>query len=250
MNASRRKMLAGLTGGAGLVAAARIASKYGLVPPDSGGIYGPGETLTYATQRLLTAHHSMAREFSRSEISKALPVNGPPPASDIYERLQAGRFADWRLRVDGLVERPQLLSLAELKRWPLASQITMHTCEEGWSAIVEWTGVTLGQALRAAGVKAGAKYVVFFPFDSDAFGVESIDMDDAWHPQTLLAYGMNGRELPDEHGAPVRLRVARQMGYKSVKYLARIWVTDSLGGVRKELGHKPPEFGYAWYAGI
>ncbi len=251
MNRSRRSLIAtGLAGAAGLAVAARLADRYGLIPPDHGGLYGPGETLTYASQRLLTARHSLAREFHRSQISQAFPVNGPPPGNDTYQSLLAGKFAAWRLRVDGLVARPLRLSLAELRAYPETSQITLHQCEEGWSAIAEWTGVQLSQVLRAAGVSEGARYVVFFPWDDDAFGVESLDMADALHPQTLLAYGMNGAELPTAHGAPLRLRVARQVGYKSVKYLSRVWVTESLAGVEKELGYPPPDFGYSWWAGI
>src|SRR5580704_12470663 len=244
---SRRKLIAaGLAtaaGASGLTVAARLASRYGLIPPDHGGIYGAGETLTYAAQRLLMSRHSLAREFDRSQISKAFPVNGPPPEREAYQSLLAGGFADWRLTVDGLVARPSSFSLAELRRYPSRSQITMHTCEEGWSVIAEWTGVPLSYVLNLAGVLPQAKYVVFFPFDESW---DSLDMPDAFHPQTLLAYGMNGQELPTPHGAPVRLRVARQLGYKSVKYLSRITVTDTLAHIGKGLGSSAPETGYSW----
>ncbi len=250
-NLSRRGMirtgLATAAGASGLAIAARLADRYGLIPPDHGGVYGVGETLTYASQRLLTSHHSLAREFDRSRISKDFPVNGMPPEKEKYQRLLAGGFADWRLQVDGLVARPSSFSLAELKSYPSRTQITMHTCEEGWSSIAEWTGVPVSYLLSLVGVHPQASYVVFFPFD-DAW--ESLDMADAWHPQTLIAYGMNGGELPTPHGAPVRLRVARQLGYKSVKYLSRITVTDSLKNIGKGLGSSSPEVGYSWYAGI
>jgi DMSO/TMAO reductase YedYZ molybdopterin-dependent catalytic subunit len=248
---SRRKLITtGLAAAAGacvLGVAARLADRYGLIPPDHGGIYGVGETLTYAAQRLLMSHHSLAREFNRSDISKVFPVNGEPPENEMYRRLMAGGFADWRLTVDGLVARPMRLSLAELKRLPSRTQITHQACEEGWSFIAEWTGVPLSDVLNLAGVRSEAKYVVFFPFDTNW---DSLDMDDAWHSQTLLAYAMNGQELPAPHGAPVRLRVARQLGYKSVKYLSRITVTDTLKDIGSGLGSISPEIGYSWYAGI
>ncbi len=167
--------------------------------------------------------------------------------SEVYQRLLAAGFADWRLTVDGLVARPSSFSLAELKGRPSRSQITHQACEEGWSFIAEWTGVPLSYILTLVGVRPQAKYVVFFPFDESW---DSLDMPDAWHPQTLLAYAMNGQDLPTPHGAPVRLRVARQLGYKSIKYLSRITVTDTLKNIGQGLGSISPEEGYSWYAGI
>jgi DMSO/TMAO reductase YedYZ molybdopterin-dependent catalytic subunit len=248
---TRRKLItSGLTvaaGAFGLGVAARLADRYGLIPPDHGGVYGVGETLTYAAQRLLISHHSLAREFNRSEISNVFPINGPPPENESYQLQVANGFADWRLTVDGLVAHPSSFSLADLKRSPSRSQITHQACEEGWSFIAEWTGVPLSHVLNVVGVHRQAKYVVFFPFDENW---DSVDMPDAWHPQTLLAYGMNGRELPIPHGAPVRLRIARQLGYKSVKYLSRITVVDTLKNIGNGLGSISPEIGYSWYAGI
>lgn len=174
-------------------------------------------------------------------------MNGDPPRTRIYERLLGRGFEDWRLAVDGLVARPLSLSLGELKGFPARTQITHQACEEGWSFIAEWTGVPLSFILNLAGVSARAKYVAFFPFDESW---DSLDMADAWHPQTLLAYGMNGGELPTPHGAPLRLRVARQLGYKSIKYLSRITVTDRLRDIGSGLGSISPEIGYSWYAGI
>jgi DMSO/TMAO reductase YedYZ molybdopterin-dependent catalytic subunit len=231
----------------GLAVAARLADRYGLVPPDHGGIYGVGETLTYAAQRLLTSHHSMAREFDRSQITRVFPVDGKPPENDAYQRLLSGKFADWRLTVDGLVARPTVFSLADLKRFPSRTHITQQACEEGWSFIAEWTGVPLSMILSAAGISASAKYVVFFPFDENW---DSLDLPDAFHPQTLIAYGLNGEELPAPHGAPARLRVPRQLGYKNIKYLSRITVTDSLKNIRNGKGSVSPDYGYSWYAGI
>ena len=248
---SRRKLIttgiAAAAGVAGLGVAARLAKRYGLAPPDHGGIYGLGETLTYASQRLLT-RHSLAREFSRSQISKPPFPNEIPPLNEAYKRLQAGGFADWRLSINGMVARPTSFSLDQLKSYPSHSQITMVQCEEGWSYIAEWIGVTLSQILQAVEVHPQARYVVYFSIDPDWW--ESIDMSDALHPQTFLAYGMNGDELPVGNGGPLRLRVSRQLGYKSVKYITHLTVTDSLKGFGKGLGSAAPEGGYAWYAGI
>lgn len=232
---------------AGLTGAIRLADRFGLLPPDHQGLYGIGETLTYASQRLLMGHESLAREFSRSEISSVVPINGRPPTHDTYQRLLADGFRDWRLTVEGLVSRPSTFSLAELKSYPSHSQITHQACEEGWSFIAEWTGVRLSHVLDLVGVDPRARYVVFFPYD-DFW--ESIDMADALHSQTYLAYGMNGRDVPTPHGAPVRLRVARQLGYKSIKYLSRVVVTDTLKPFGKGVGGVNAEDGYSWWAGI
>jgi len=247
---SRRKLLAGAsvaTGAAGLTVAARLARRYGLIPPDSGGIFGAAETLTYASQRILMARHPLAREFDRSQISRATPVNGDPPEDETYQRLQTDDFANWKLSVDGLVARPASFTLAELKRFPPRTQITHLACEEGWSFIAEWTGVPLSYLLNLTGVLPQARYVAFFPFD---ISWDSLDMSDALHPQTLLAYTMNGQPLTIPHGAPLRLRVTRQLGYKSVKYLSHILVTDTLKSIRNGLGSISPDLGYSWYAGI
>jgi DMSO/TMAO reductase YedYZ molybdopterin-dependent catalytic subunit len=246
----RRLITTGLTaiaGASGLAAAARIADRYGLIPPDHRGIYGAGETLTYASQRLLTSRGSRAREFSRSQISKVAPINGPTPSAFDYQRMLARHFAEWQLGVDGLVARPSSFSLEDLKGFPVTSHITHQACEEGWSFIAEWTGVQLSHVLNLVGISPRAKYIVFYAFD-DLW--ESIDMNDAWHPQTLLAYGMNGENLPAPHGAPVRLRVPRQLGYKSLKYLGQITCVDSLKDIGQGLGSISPELGYSWYAGI
>ena len=248
---SRRKLItasiATTAGAAGLGVAARLAQKYGLVPPDHGGIYGLGETLTYASQRLLT-RHSLAREFPRSQISQPPFANATAPMNDAYKRLQAGAFLDWRLAVDGMVAQPASFSLADLKSYPSRSQITHLACEEGWSYIAEWTGVPLSHVLRLAGTHPKARYVVYRSIEPDWW--DSLDMADALHPQTLLAYGMNGGNIPTGNGGPLRMRVPRHLGYKSVKYITRLTVTDDLKKFGKGLGSSAPEAGYAWYAGI
>ncbi len=248
---SRRRLiitgLGALAGASGLAAAARLAERYGLIPPDHGGLYGLGESLTYASQRLLT-RHSFAREFPRSQISKPPFANGRPPADEVYQRTLARGFADWRLHVDGLVANPASFSLAELRNLPARSQITHLACEEGWSFIAEWIGVPLSHVLDLVGAAPRARYVVYFSIQNDWW--DSVDMADALHPQTLLTYAMNGGDLPPGHGGPLRLRVPRQLGYKSVKYLNRLTVTDSMKGFGEGLGSAAPEGGYAWYAGI
>jgi DMSO/TMAO reductase YedYZ molybdopterin-dependent catalytic subunit len=245
---SRRRLIGAGLGVAGLTAAEKLAARYGLVPPDGGGLYGPGETLTYAAQRVLT-RHSMAHEFDRSRISQrpfANPVD--PPLSDGFRKLQAGGFTDWRVTLDGMVSRPRSFSVEELRAMPARSQITSVQCEEGWNYIAEWTGVPLAHVLDVSGALPQARYVVYRSFQPDWW--ESIDMADALHPQTILAHRMNGAELPVPFGGPVRLRVPRQLGYKSVKYIARLTVTDDLKKFGKGLGSASPEGGYSWYAGI
>jgi DMSO/TMAO reductase YedYZ molybdopterin-dependent catalytic subunit len=239
--------LAAAAGLSGLAAAERIADRYGLVPPDHGGIYGPGATLTYAAQRLLT-RRSLAREFSRSQISQPPFANETAPPSDHFKRLQANGFKDWRLAIEGLVAQPMSLSADDIKRLPQRRQITEIACEEGWSYIAEWIGTPLVDVLRAAGIMPQARYVVYFSIEPAWW--ESIDMADALHPQTVVAYAMNDADLPVAFGGPLRLRVPRQLGYKSVKYINRLVVTDNLKQFGKGLGSASPEGGYAWYAGI
>jgi DMSO/TMAO reductase YedYZ molybdopterin-dependent catalytic subunit len=248
---SRRSLittgLAVTAGASGLAAADKLARRYGLIPPDAGGLYGPGETLTYAAQRLLT-RHSLAREFAPSQISRPPFANEVDPLGPSFKGLQDAGFTAWRLAIDGLVARPMSFTLADVKSFPVRSQITHLACEEGWSYIAEWIGVPLSHVLNLAGTLPQARYVIYRSIQSDWW--ESIDMADALHPQTLIAHGMNGGELPVAFGGPLRLRVPRQLGYKSVKFLNRLTVTDSLKPFGKGLGSASPEGGYAWYAGI
>ena len=250
-NISRRKLittgLAATAGIGGLAVASRLARRYGLIPPDNGGVYGPGETMTYAVQKLLT-RHSMAREFPRNMISKAPFANAVAPPNDQFKRLQANAFSDWRLSVDGLVARPGSFSISDLKSLPFRSQITEVVCEEGWSYVAEWIGTPLHELLNQVGILPQARYVAYFSLDKDWW--DSIDRADAHHPQTLLTWGMNDGDLPVGFGGPLRMRVPRQLGYKSVKYINRLTVTDSLKNIGKGLGSPEPEFGYSWYAGI
>jgi DMSO/TMAO reductase YedYZ molybdopterin-dependent catalytic subunit len=248
---SRRSLITtgilGTLGASGIAGARKLAERYGLIPPDASGIYGPGETLTYAAQRLLT-RHSMAREFSRSQISNPPFANEVAPLGEAFHRLMPEGFAGWRLVVDGMVAQPASLSLREVRNFPRRSQITHLACEEGWSYIAEWIGAPLSHILDVVGTLPQARYVVYRSIQADWW--DSIDMADALHPQTLLAYSLNGAALPVEFGGPLRLRVPRQLGYKSVKYITRLTVTDSLKRFGKGLGSASPEGGYAWYAGI
>lgn len=239
--------MAATAGATGLVVATKLAERYGLIPPDSGGIYGPGETLTYAAQRVWT-RHSLAREFSPSQISTRPFANEVDALGNEFQHLQQAGFADWRLAVEGMVAHPASFSLAELRSFPRRSHITMIQCEEGWSYIAEWTGVQLSHILGLVGALPEVRYVVYRSIQPDWW--ESIDMADALHPQTLLTYGMNGVELPVPFGGPLRMRVPRQLGYKSVKYITRLTVTDNVKQFGKGLGSASPEGGYAWYAGI
>lgn len=251
MKISRRRLittgLAAATGASGVAVAATLARRHGLIPPDGRGLYGPGETLTYAAQRLLN-RHAMAREFSRSQISEKPFANEVDPLGAEFARLQAGRFADWRLIVDGLAARPTSFSVAEIKSFPASSHVTMIGCEEGWTYVAEWTGVPLSYILDRVGTLPQVRYVVYRSFQPDWW--ESIDMADALHPQTLVAHGMNGGELSVPFGGPLRLRVPRQLGYKSVKYITHLTLTDNLKPFGKGRGGAASDGGYAWYAGI
>ncbi len=248
---TRRKLIYGgvaaAAGAAGLAAADHMAKRYGLIPPDGAGIYGPGETLTYACQRLLTVH-TPAREFPRSMISKKPFANEVDPLGNEFKKLQDREFRDWRLVVNGTVAHPLSLSLADLKSLPVRSQITEVACEEGWSYIAEWIGTPLSSVLREAGVLPQTRYIAYFSFQG--YWWDSIDMNDAWDPHTLLTMGMNDGDLPAPFGGPLRLRMPRQLGYKSVKYITHLTATDDIRKFGKGLGSASPEGGYAWYAGI
>lgn len=212
-----------------------------------------GEDLHRITQRAL-GRNALAREFGRSEMSPVFRANGSREVADPgYQRHLAQAFAGWSLRVEGLVERPLDLPLATLKAMPQRTQITRHDCVEGWSAIGQWTGPRLGPILALARLLPQARYVVLHCADV-LYGqpyYESIDLVDAFHPQTILAWAMNGRPLKQAHGAPLRLRVERQLGYKHAKFVHRIEAVASLAGVHGGKGGYWEDRGaYAWYAGI
>jgi DMSO/TMAO reductase YedYZ molybdopterin-dependent catalytic subunit len=218
------------------------------------GVLRSGEGLTMRAQRLISSREAMAREFDAADMSPIFRSNGTAnPNTPDYNRLAAGNFADWRLAVDGLVRRPLSLSLDEILRMPRRTQITRHDCVEGWSAIGKWTGVPLSLILDGAGLRDEARYIVFHCMDrfGDRPYYESIDLVDAFHPQTILAWGMNDRMLPVPNGAPLRLRVERQLGYKHAKYVQHIEARATLAGLYGgQGGFWEDTNDYEWYAGI
>jgi DMSO/TMAO reductase YedYZ molybdopterin-dependent catalytic subunit len=217
-----------------------------------------GQLLSLRLQRLLLSGQPLAREFAAADISPEFPLNGTSmPGGFAYFQMMVTQFAGWRLTVDGLVRNRLSLSLAEVKALPARSQITMHSCDEGWSAIGQWTGVQLGHLLDMAELMPNARYIVFHCLDElertlDRSGLyyESLDLFDAFHPQTILAYGMNGQSLPVAHGAPLRLRVERQIGYKNAKYVTRIEAVETLDRIGRGRGGFWEDRGYQWYAGL
>jgi DMSO/TMAO reductase YedYZ molybdopterin-dependent catalytic subunit len=221
--------------------------------PARGAFLG-AESLTYRANRLITPRNALAPEFSGGDVSPIFRSNGTAhPGSPDYARLLADNFASWRLRIGGLVAKPLAISLDQLKALPQRTQITRHDCVEGWSAIGRWTGPVLGPILQFAGLSSAARFIVFHCHDD--FGgtayYESIDLVDAFHPQTILAWALNGQALPVPNGAPLRLRVERQLGYKQAKYLRAIEAVaslDQIGGGNG--GYWEDVADYAWYAGI
>ena len=215
------------------------------------------------SQSFLLKGGRLAPEYRPQDLSPHFKGNGTlHPGGDDYARHLAAGFADWRLVIDGMVARPLSLSLSDLRRLPARTQITRHDCVEGWSAIGQWTGVPLGLLLRAAGASSAAKYGVFFCADnlggepskggeqSPGQYYESLGRDDLFHPQTLIAYAMNGAPLPVQNGAPLRLRVERQLGYKHAKYVQRISLVDDLSRISGGKGGYWEDRGYEWYAGM
>jgi DMSO/TMAO reductase YedYZ molybdopterin-dependent catalytic subunit len=217
-------------------------------------VFEGAENLTYRAQRLITSRDALAPEYDAGAISPIFRSNGTAmPGTPDYARLLAGEFRDWRLKVFGLVQRPLSLSLEQIRALPQRTQTTRHDCVEGWSAIGRWTGIPLGPLLTAAGVTANARYVVFHCLDEigGKLYYESIDMVDAFHPQTILAWALNGKPLPVPNGAPLRLRVERQLGYKHAKVLHAIEAVPSLAAIGRGKGGYWEDYGdYAWYAGI
>jgi DMSO/TMAO reductase YedYZ molybdopterin-dependent catalytic subunit len=249
---SRRRLIGSLGAGSGgllLAACDRINAS-----PAVQGLLGLGASATMSAQRTVTDRAALAPEFSAAEMSPVFRTNGTSmPSSADYAAHLAGGFRDWRLVVDGLVARPLQLSLDQIRRMPVRTQITRHDCVEGWSAIGKWSGVPLKLLLDHAGMSRTARYIVFHcadNFGSNAY-YESIDLIDAHHPQTILAWGMNDELLAVGHGAPLRLRVERQLGYKQAKYVMRVEAVSDLAGIgRGKGGYWEDVSGYQWYAGI
>lgn len=248
----RRRFLIGAAQAAGLLVLASCdnLSKSDWVPR----VLGTAEGLTRRAQRLLTSKNAMAKEYTGADLSPVFPTNGNSNPENLeYQAMAAAGFVDWKLQIGGLVQHPTSLSLAELRQLPSRTQITRHDCVEGWSAIGKWKGVPLGTLLALAQPLPSAHYVVFYCADADEDDqayYESLDFEDAYHPQTILAYELNDTTLPIAHGAPVRLRVERQLGYKHAKYVMRIELVENFVSIASGKGGYWEDQGYEWYAGI
>jgi len=254
---SRRQMLAGvaLSGAAlGLAGCDRLSNT-----PASLSILDAAEGLTRRVQRaLLAPRDALAPEYAAADISTTFKPNGSTDPDDPdYVKARDEHFANWKLDIGGLIDKPMQLSLADLRNLPARTQITRHDCVEGWSCIGKWKGAPLGPILSTAGLKPSARYIAFYCADTleqtlDGTGqyYETIDLVDAFHPQTILAYDMNDEPLSVPHGAPLRLRVERQLGYKMAKYVMRIEAIESYSKMGRGSGGFWEDRGYEWYAGI
>ena len=244
---SRRKLIkrAGALGGLLL---AGCDTQYYKPPVVRDGLMGVADIMTMASQRMLMSNEQLVQEHDSSEITKNFPVwNQSNPEDEEYQQLRAENYRDWRLPVIGLVNKPISMSLSDLKRLPRRTQTTMHICEQGWSAIAQWAGAPLLSVIRAAGgIKPNAKYIMI-----NAYGgwYEGYDMFDVAHPQTILAYGMNGKDLPLGNGAPLRLRVERHCGYKQLKFIKSIEVVSSVESFGRGTGGLNSDYDFHWYAG-
>lgn len=248
----RRQFLAGTLGVASVVAVAGCdnLSQSSWFP----GILHQAEKLTDLVQRTITPANGLAREYTDADISAIFPANGnTEPGTPEYAVHLKNDFAKWQVEVVGFVQTPMRWSLGALKSLPSRTQITRHDCVEGWSAIGKWTGVPLGDLMRQVQPLPKARYAVFHCADVDDEGIayyESMAVQDCYHPQTILAYELNGHPLDISHGAPLRLRFERQLGYKHAKYVMRIELVESLIGVGGGKGGYWEDQGYEWYAGI
>jgi DMSO/TMAO reductase YedYZ molybdopterin-dependent catalytic subunit len=259
---NRRRFLTSVATAAGALALSACKESY----LDTLSEHGSGfrnflsgaEDLTRVTQRFFLSPSSMAREFSEADIAPEFRANGSTnPDSPEYQAMVANNFADWKLKLTGLVEKPTEFSLADLRAMPSRTQITRHDCVEGWSCIGKWKGVQLALVLNQVKLKPEAKYLVFLcadelekTLDNSGRYYESHGLEDAFHPQTILAYELNGQTLPVAHGAPLRLRVERQLGYKQPKYIMEIRAVDSYAGFGNGNGGFWEDRGYEWYGGI
>jgi len=249
----RRQFLKGTLGAASLVALAGCdnLSQSSWFP----SILSQAEKLTERAQRAVTPANALAKEYGEGDISKIFPANGnTDPGTGEYAEHVAQEFAAWTVMVGGLVQTPTSWTLAALKELPSRTQITRHDCVEGWSAIGKWTGVPLGDLMRQVQPMPNARYAVFYCADVDEDAVpyyESMALADCYHPQTILAYELNGAPLDIPHGAPIRLRFERQLGYKQAKYVTMIELVETLSGIRGgKGGYWEDDQGYEWYAGI
>lgn len=255
-DANRRKFLTRLSVGA----SAAFLAGCDKISQSTGGqdFLKKGADLAYKVQRLIAGRNSLAPEFSPADIAPVFRANGTlDPDTDDYNAHVANNFRNWRIKVGGLVEHPFELSMAQLRAMPSRTQITRHDCVEGWSCIGEWTGAPLRQILAKAQPKENARYVVFHcaddmssDEDDEQLYYESLDLVEATHPQTILAYNLNGKPLPVANGAPVRLRAERQLGYKMAKYVNGIELVESFAHIRGGNGGYWEDQGYTWWGGI
>lgn len=256
---NRRRLLGHLGAGASMLTLGGCNVFDGMLDTDDSvrQFLATANVLTLHAQRALQGPSPMAREYPLSAIREGQRPNGSTnPQTDDYLAIRANDFLGYRLEVGGLVERPLSLNLDELRAMPSRTQITRHDCVEGWSCIAQWTGVQLSRVLDKAGVKPTARYVVFRCYDAIGHTLsgpshyyESIDLVDARHPQTILAYGLNGGTLPVENGAPLRVRIEQQLGYKMAKYIRSIDLVDSFTSIAGGRGGYWEDRGYDWYAG-
>jgi DMSO/TMAO reductase YedYZ molybdopterin-dependent catalytic subunit len=256
MNRSRRNLLLGAVQGAGLLMLSGCEKAFNSLQQNKKflSLLESAEGANQRLQRLLTGKNKLAQEFTEQDISRYFKPNGnPPPITIDYMADTKKQWSAWRLEISGLVKQPARFSLADLKSMPARTQITRHDCVEGWSAIAKWKGVPLTEIMQRVQPTPEARYVVFHCMDTDDNGAnyyESIDFMDATHPQTILAYEMNDRGLPIEHGAPLRLRIETQLGYKHAKYIRKIEFVATYEKIASGKGGYWEEQGYEWYAGI
>jgi DMSO/TMAO reductase YedYZ molybdopterin-dependent catalytic subunit len=253
---TRRKLLLGTLHGAAVVALSGCEKAFDSLSQSETmhSILESAEHVNRRVHRLLSGRDKLAQEFSETDISPTFRANGnPPPVTQEYIEDAAKQFARWRLEISGLVQKPTSFSLVEIKSMAARTQITRHDCVEGWSAIGKWKGVRLEELIDRVRPRSEAKYVVFHCMDTDGDGkhyYESIDLIDAVHPQTILAYELNDRNLPVDNGAPLRLRVENQLGYKHAKYIRAIEFVAELETIGGGKGSYWADQGYEWYAGI
>ena len=253
---TRRQIVLGALNGAGLLLLSGCEKAFNALSRNQtvGAILNSAENANRRAQRLFASRGKLAQEFSEKDISPEFRSNGnPPPITPDYAADAANQFSNWRLEVTGLVKQPASFSLADLKALPSRTQITRHDCVEGWSVIGKWKGVRLEEIVNRVEPTQDAKYIVFRCMDTDSDGAnyyESIDLVDAVHPQTILAYELNDQPLPVANGAPLRLRVENQLGYKQAKYIRSLEFVASFDKIASGKGGYWEDEGYEWYAGI
>jgi DMSO/TMAO reductase YedYZ molybdopterin-dependent catalytic subunit len=260
INFGRRRFLTAATVGVSGLALTGCDAFDGLLANDHAvrNTLEKANSLTYRVHRMLLGENSLAQEFTEADIRQPMRPNGvTDPKDEDYLALVSGKFADYRLEIAGLVEKPMSLSLADLQSMAQRTQITRHDCVEGWSCIAKWTGTPVSAVLDVAQVKDSARYLLIDCYDTIDQSLsgsikyyESIDLADARHPQTILAWGMNGADLPVANGAPVRMRVERQLGYKQAKYIRKITLVDDFGSFGGGKGGYWEDNGYDWHGGI